>query len=164
MLEKGINLNPHPSYNAILDKRRGALGPMKVLFVCTGNYDRSPTAEEMFKGAEGLEVKSAGTSPCSSTPLSKPVTKQLLEWADMIFAMEDKHREAMLRIDASAKNKIFVLHIPDKYSRNEPELRKLLLERLAPYFNLRNHGPKEQLEEYMIFFKKLFKKQLPTNF
>ncbi len=82
----------------------------------------------------------------------------------MIFAMEDEHREAMLRIDASAKSKIFVLHIPDKYSRNEPELKKLLLERLAPYFNLRNYDSKEQPEEYMTFFKKLFKKQLPTNY
>ena len=104
----------------------------RVLFVCTGNYDRSPTAEEMFKRVEGLEVKSAGTSPCSS-PLSKPVTKELLEWADIVFAMEDSHKEAMLKIDASTKQKIVVLGVPDNYSRNQPELKKLLLEKLAPY-------------------------------
>jgi protein-tyrosine-phosphatase len=34
----------------------------KVLFVCTGNYDRSPTAENMYKNVKGLEVKSAGIS------------------------------------------------------------------------------------------------------
>jgi len=116
---------------------------VKVLFVCTGNYDRSPTAEGLFRGVEGLEVDSAGTAPCASTPLSKPVTKELLEWADMVFAMEDHHKEAMLKIDASAKNKIVVLHIPDIYLRNSPELKKLLLEKLIIYFGIKDYNRAE---------------------
>lgn len=135
----------------------------RVLFVCTGNYDRSPTAEELFKGVEGLEVDSAGTSPCASTPLSKPVSKGLIEWADIIFAMEDCHKEAMLKICPSAKRKIVVLNIPDIYLRNQPQLKKLLLKRITPYFKIRNYSPDETPEEYMTFFRKLFKNQLPNN-
>ena len=38
----------------------------KILFVCTGNMDRSPTAESLLKGREGFEVRSAGTwIPCA---------------------------------------------------------------------------------------------------
>jgi Low molecular weight phosphotyrosine protein phosphatase len=33
----------------------------KVLFVCSQNRLRSPTAEQMFSGRRGLEVSSAGT-------------------------------------------------------------------------------------------------------
>jgi predicted protein tyrosine phosphatase len=136
----------------------------RVLFVCTGNYDRSPTAEELFRRVEGLEVDSAGTSPCASTPLSKPVSKRLLEWADIVFAMEDSHKQELLKIDASAEHKIVVLHIPDIYLRNQLELKRLLLERLAPYFKVRNYRPDETPEQYMTFFRKLFKNQLSNNF
>jgi len=43
----------------------------RVLFVCSGNLDRSPAAEELFKGREGFEVKSAGTLKSAPTTLSK---------------------------------------------------------------------------------------------
>ena len=51
-----------------------------ILFVCTGNVDRSPTAEGLFKNVGGLEVKSAGTSIAATVPL----TRELIEWADEI--------------------------------------------------------------------------------
>jgi len=111
-----------------------------VLFVCTGNYDRSPTAEEMFSNLKELTVKSAGTSPTGMSPSSKQVTKEHLEWADVIFAMEECHREAMLKINASVEHKIIVLHVPNKYYKGQPELKKLLLKRLAPYFGLKNYS------------------------
>jgi len=34
----------------------------RVLFVCTANVDRSPTAEALLKGKEGFDVLSAGTA------------------------------------------------------------------------------------------------------
>lgn len=64
--------------------------PKKVLFVCTGNFDRSPTAENMYKGIAGLEVKSAGISVVAQEPLSK----WLVEWADIIYAMEELHKKS----------------------------------------------------------------------
>lgn len=35
---------------------------LKLLFVCTGNASRSPTAEEMYMGKRDIDVMSAGTS------------------------------------------------------------------------------------------------------
>lgn len=103
---------------------------MKVLFVCTGNVDRSRTAEEMFKNVEGLEVRSAGTSYAATVQ----VTKEMLDWADRIFVMEDLHEQELLKMDKEIWRKVVVLDIPDKYYFNEPELRALLGEKMRQYF------------------------------
>lgn len=68
----------------------------KLLFVCGRNVDRSPTAEAMFNTVEGFEAKSAGASVGATVPL----TKELIEWADEIYTMEFKHRQAVLENDA----------------------------------------------------------------
>lgn len=102
----------------------------RVLFVCSGNVDRSPTAEALLRGREGMEVKSAGTWGGAGTIVSK----ELIGWADMIFVMEEHHREALTRIDPSAETKIIVLGIEDTYLRNDPELVKILKEKLSRHF------------------------------
>ena len=98
----------------------------KVLFVCTGNFDRSPTAENMYKTVKGLEVKSAGISVAAK----KPLTKKMVEWADVIYVMEELHKRVIATLDPSAKNKVIVLDIPDIYNRDQPELIKLLKQKL----------------------------------
>jgi predicted protein tyrosine phosphatase len=98
----------------------------KVLFVCTGNFDRSPTAENMYKNVEGLEVKSAGISVAAQKPLSK----ELAEWADAIYAMEELHKKVIVKLDPSAKNKTTVLDIPGIYYRDQPELKTILKQKL----------------------------------
>jgi predicted protein tyrosine phosphatase len=102
----------------------------RALFVCSGNVDRSPTAEALLKGREGLEVKSAGTWEGAPTVVSK----ELIDWADTIFVMEEHHQETLKRIDAKAENKIIVLDIDDRYLRNDPELVRILKEKLSGYF------------------------------
>ena len=62
--------------------------PFRVLFVCSRNRLRSPTAEAVFAGREGLEVLSAGTNRDADVPL----TAELVAWADLICAMEPVHR------------------------------------------------------------------------
>ena len=57
---------------------------MKVLFVCTANKLRSPTAEDVFCDYPGIEAVSAGTD--AQAP--RPLTKELVASADLIFAME----------------------------------------------------------------------------
>jgi hypothetical protein len=42
----------------------------RMLFVCTGNVDRSPTAEAMFGSLKNVEVKSAGTSYAATVPIT----------------------------------------------------------------------------------------------
>lgn len=101
----------------------------KVLFVCTGNWFRSPTAEHMYKGRDDLDVKSAGTLPGVPTMISP----DLIDWADMIFAMMEEHRASILEISPEAQGKIVVLGIPDIYSRDQPELKDLLRRKLKPY-------------------------------
>ena len=103
---------------------------VKILFVCTGNADRSPTAEEMFINIEGVEAKSAGTSLLAATRLSK----ELIEWADRVFAMENRHQKAVLKLDPGAYEKIEVLDIPDRYYLNQPELKQLFRKKLERFF------------------------------
>ena len=99
------------------------------MFVCSGNVDRSPTAEALFREKEGLEVKSAGTWAGAS----KVVSKELMDWADMIFVMEEHHREALIRIDQDAEAKIIVLGVDDHYLKGDPELMRILKEKLSKY-------------------------------
>ena len=59
-----------------------------VLFICSQNRLRSPTAEQVFSGYLGLECASAGLNHDAENP----VTPELLEWAEIIFVMEKAHR------------------------------------------------------------------------
>jgi len=108
---------------------RIAVAKKRVLFVCTCAQARSPTAEEMFSGAT-VEAKSAGTS----TDSPNRVTTELINWAEIIFAMEEKHKQYLIEVDNSSLHKILVLDIPDIFGRNQPELRQLLLNKVQPYF------------------------------
>jgi predicted protein tyrosine phosphatase len=101
----------------------------KVLFVCTGNFDRSPTAESMYKNVRGFEVNSAGISVAAQKPLSK----ELVEWADVIYAMEELHKKVIVKLDPSANNKTIVLDIPDIYHKDQPELKIILKQKLDPF-------------------------------
>lgn len=66
---------------------------MRLLFVCSQNLLRSPTAEAVFAEYDEVEALSAGTAPDAATPLSA----DLIERAEIIFAMEDRHRDALPR-------------------------------------------------------------------
>ena len=56
---------------------------MKLLFLCSQNKLRSPTAEAIFSEYEGLEVESAGLNKGAENLLSA----EMIEWADIIFVM-----------------------------------------------------------------------------
>jgi predicted protein tyrosine phosphatase len=103
----------------------------RVLFICEGNLHRSPTAEDLYRGLSGLEVRSAGLSDLARTQ----VTEDLLEWADMIFVMEKRLAKLITRRFGTTafRPKIISLEIPDDYQRGEPALESLLQERLKPY-------------------------------
>ena len=60
---------------------------MNVLFVCTSNRLRSPTAETLFTGWPGLEVSSAGLDPAAT----RLIDQDLIATADVIFVMERHH-------------------------------------------------------------------------
>ncbi len=106
--------------------------PKKVLFVCTGNMDRSPTAENLLKGKEGFEAMSAGTW----IHARRRISESILDWADKIFVMEKEHKEAILRLKPDVENKIAVLDIPNDYLRNDPELVKALKTELSKHLDI----------------------------
>ena len=62
-----------------------------VLFICSRNRLRSPTAEALFAELVGVETDSAGLAPDADCPLSP----DQLEWADLICVMEKRHRSQL---------------------------------------------------------------------
>ena len=97
---------------------------MRVLFVCSRNRWRSPTAEEVFTAYPGVECASAGVSPDAENP----VTPELLEWAEVVVVMEKIHRTKLnAEFGTELRNKrVVCLDIPDKYKYLDPALVKLL--------------------------------------
>lgn len=109
---------------------------MNVLSVCSRNRLRSPTAEAVFADVEGIVVASAGTS----RDAEERVTASLLAWADLVFAMEARHKRALTRSHGSRlhNKRIVVLDIPDCYDLMDPELVALLRERVTPHLERRS--------------------------
>ncbi|MCW4460536.1 low molecular weight protein tyrosine phosphatase family protein [Sphingomonas sp. BT-65] len=101
------------------------------LFVCSQNRLRSPTAEQLFAGREGIRVASAGTNHDAENPL----TPELVEWADYIFVMERAHRNKIQKHFRSSldRQRIVCLDIPDEYEYMDPVLVRLLEARMARY-------------------------------
>ena len=107
---------------------------MKVLFVCSGNAYRSPVAEALLKKLRpGIDVDSAGTDP--AIPISEAAksylgrenatkhlkqapegldTKKLDEY-DLIVAMSQGHKDAVLSRCPQCADKIVVWNIDDPY-------------------------------------------------
>ena len=116
---------------------------MNMLFVCSRNRRRSPTAECVFAGVAGLQALSAGTSDDAETPISA----DLVEWADVVFAMEDRHRRKLRERFGSVlqEKPVLVLRIQDSYEFMEEELVRLLRERVVPH--LRKLGIQPDLDK-----------------
>ena len=90
------------------------------LFVCGRNRLRSPTAEQVFSTCPGIECASAGLDHDADNPL----TPELVEWADVIFVMEKKHRAKLsekFRKHLGGR-RVVCLDIPDSYTFMAPEL------------------------------------------
>lgn len=100
-----------------------------MLFICSQNRLRSPTAEQVFADYPGLEVSSAGTNHGAENPL----TAELVAWADIIVVMEKPHRAKVQRRFRAALRgqRIICLDIPDDYAFMQPELVQLLKVRMA---------------------------------
>ncbi|MBM0742673.1 low molecular weight protein tyrosine phosphatase family protein [Phormidium sp. CLA17] len=103
---------------------------MKLLFVCSKNRLRSPTAEAVFAGYEGLEVDSAGLDREAEILLSS----EAIQWADIIFVMEKSHRSKLSRKFQSYLKckRVICLDIPDEYEYMESALVELLKRKVMP--------------------------------
>ncbi len=113
---------------------------MRLLFVCTGNLCRSPIAERMtvawaqqsLCGSPELtrvEILSAGTRAATGRPmdagsaaalqrlggspedfLSRPLTRELLESADLVLTMTRTHRREALKLAPRGLRKTFTVN------------------------------------------------------
>jgi len=103
----------------------------RLLFICSRNRLRSPTAEQLFANWPGVETDSAGLAPDAEAPLEA----EQIHWADVIFVMERSHRSKLgqkFRQQLKGK-KLVCLDIPDNYDFMQPELVALLEKRVAPH-------------------------------
>ncbi|MEM9520798.1 MAG: phosphotyrosine protein phosphatase [Actinomycetota bacterium] len=108
----------------------------KILFVCSRNQWRSPTAERIYAREPGLAVRSGGTSPKARCRVSEADVR----WADAIFVMERKHRDRLAATFPRAMQYkvVHVLGIPDEYQFMDPELIELLEQVVTPLLGNRH--------------------------
>lgn len=105
-----------------------------LLFLCSRNQWRSPTAERLFDDHPHYAARSAGTEAGARVR----VTAGHLAWADLVFVMERRHAERLREkfADALPGKRIIVLRIPDKYAFGDARLVALLLAKLAEHLPL----------------------------
>jgi predicted protein tyrosine phosphatase len=112
--------------------------PRRVLFVCRMNRRRSATAERLFSKRPDLDVRSAGTSDDAMVR----VNERMLDWADVIFAMDaDQQRSLQTMFPGQAAlGRIVCLDIPDEFPFNDPELVRLLETRTGKHLKAERAG------------------------
>lgn len=103
----------------------------RALFICSQNRLRSPTAEQVFANHPGVDTDSAGISNDADVVLSP----EQIEWATIIFVMEQVHRKKLAQKFRRYLNgkKIICLGIPDDYDFMQPELVEVLKKKVTPF-------------------------------
>jgi len=114
----------------------------KLIFVCSGGLDRSPTAEELINTefSDKFEARSCGLYPLTN---SNEITKEALKWADIIFVMEQQHKADILKkfpLFVRDKPEIIVLNISNEYTRNNFKLKELLRTKIEKELKVRGHS------------------------
>ena len=103
---------------------------MNVLFVCSRNEWRSPTAETIYKNHPSILARSAGTSPSARIKINQ----KHIDWAEVIFVMEKKHLQLIeQKFGNSARQKTIILNIEDEYQYMDEELVEELKTKVAAY-------------------------------
>jgi predicted protein tyrosine phosphatase len=105
---------------------------LKVLFVCSKNQWRSPTAEAIYRDDPRVSVRSRGTSRSAV----RSIEANDLLWANLVLVMEQKHRRRLFA-DFPGETKfltIYVLDIPDEYRFMDAELVQLISSAADPIF------------------------------
>ena|SRR3990167_7757840 len=94
----------------------------RVLFLCSAGMLRSATAAHIMAG-HGWNTRCAGTESYAI----QPVCDEVLDWAQEIYCMEQEHAN---KVDRGYSDKIKVLGIQDIYAYRDPDLIKLIEEKL----------------------------------
>lgn len=105
-----------------------------VLFICSRNQWRSPTGEQVWRNHPELAVKSAGTSPKAK----RTMNAKDIQWANVIFVMEEKHKSRLKAQFTQLLNykDVQVLDIPDEYQYMDNELVEIMKQTVGSYLGL----------------------------
>jgi predicted protein tyrosine phosphatase len=111
---------------------------IRALFICGKARARGPTAAQIASGWDGVQSDCAGLSEDADDLLSL----EQLEWADIIFVMETRHKTRLLSKFGGAVRgrRVIGLDVPDLYSFMQPELVEILTRKIGPH--LRKSGRK----------------------
>lgn len=104
---------------------------LRLLFLCTQNRMRSPTAEQVFASWPNVETDSAGLHSSAAVVLSS----EQIAWADVIFVMEHRHRTLLSKNYRAHLNgkRVICLDIPDRFPFMDPALVSLLETKVEPF-------------------------------
>ena len=93
-----------------------------TLFICNQNENRSKTAEALVPGS-----KSTGLYSDKS-----PVTKELVEWAELLVVFEQKQVDELKKRFPKQcfEKRIFNLEVKDYYNYGDEQLIKIIKEKL----------------------------------
>lgn len=97
----------------------------KALCVCSAGLLRSPTIAYVLSN-NGFNVRAAGVHDYALVPLDEV----LVEWADVIVFAERNHYEAYVTNNGEPKKPFFILGIPDMFEFRDPELVKIVQDKL----------------------------------
>jgi predicted protein tyrosine phosphatase len=100
-----------------------------LLFICSKNQWRSPTAELLFKNNPIHVARSAGTNNKARIR----VTQKMIDWADVLFVMERKHCNVIRERFIISGQPVIILEIPDDYQFGDAELMEILKGSLTEY-------------------------------
>lgn len=114
-----------------------------LLFICSRNKWRSPTAENIWRKNSSYNSRSAGTSPNAK----KTVSSKDIAWADIIFVMEKKHKNRLISKFTRMLDykEIHILNILDEYQYMDPELISEIESKVESYISNRT---KQYFEAY----------------
>ncbi|PCJ55895.1 MAG: protein tyrosine phosphatase [Planctomycetota bacterium] len=102
-----------------------------ILFLCSKNQWRSPTAERIYQKDACCHVRSAGIS----SKAKRKVNAKDLAWADLVLVMEKHHRaQLQQRFPVEMREvEVQILDIPDDYPFMDSDLIQLCKDSIEPY-------------------------------
>lgn len=106
---------------------------LNVLFVCSRNQWRSPTAEHLYRNDGRVQVRSAGVAKSAR----RLVSIRDIEWADLVMVMETKHFQQLQKRfgEVIGRDCCHVLDIPNEYEYLDSELIALIQQSVEPILN-----------------------------
>ncbi len=118
---------------------------IRVMFVCLTNLNRSPRAEEEFRKLmrkHGIEhrfmVHSSGVNAFKGSG-GLQFDPERAETYNVLFAADFPTKKSLIEDFRQPKGKIINLGIPDRYSRDDPKLGRILEKKLHAWLAAGGH-------------------------